>query len=105
MSLKSPSGRIASWTLQLQEFNLKICYTPGKSNVIVDMLPRPFSENQSETYEIDHFFSSDLPSKSSKMRESHLKNDHLRQVIKSFESTHKDENFENWTEIVITVLI
>ncbi|GBN56824.1 hypothetical protein AVEN_39281-1 [Araneus ventricosus] len=40
----------------------------------------------------------DLPSKSSKeIRESQLKDDHLRQIIESFESTHKDENFENWT--------
>ncbi|GBN56825.1 Retrovirus-related Pol polyprotein from transposon 297 [Araneus ventricosus] len=42
ISLKSPSGRLARWALQLQEFNLKICYTPGKSNVIADMLSRPF---------------------------------------------------------------
>ncbi|GBN85495.1 hypothetical protein AVEN_77443-1 [Araneus ventricosus] len=89
MSLKSPSGRLARWALQLQEFNLKICYTPGKSNVIADMLSRPFSANQSYTCEIGHFFSADVPAKSSReMRESQLKDDHLRQIIQRFESTH-----------------
>ncbi|GBM70319.1 Retrovirus-related Pol polyprotein from transposon 297 [Araneus ventricosus] len=99
MSLKSPSGRLARWALQLQEFNLKTCYTPGKSNVIADMLSKPFNKSQSDTFEIDHFFSADLPSKLSKeMRESRLKDDHLRHIIESFESTHKEDNFENWTE-------
>ncbi|GBM58427.1 Protein NYNRIN [Araneus ventricosus] len=31
------------------------------------------------------------------MRESLLKDDHLSQIIESFESTHKDESFANWT--------
>lgn len=41
MSLKSPSGRLARWALSLQEYNLKIEYTPGKSNVIADTSSRP----------------------------------------------------------------
>lgn len=95
MSLKSPSGRLARWALQIQEFNLKIHYIPGKSNVIADMLSRPFNENQCE---IDHF-SVDLPSRNPKeIRESQLKDDKLRPIIESFESTQRDENYVNWTE-------
>ncbi|GFT43623.1 hypothetical protein TNCV_3362531 [Trichonephila clavipes] len=41
LSIKSPSGRLARWTLKIQSFNLKIDYTPGKANVVADMLSRP----------------------------------------------------------------
>lgn len=41
MSLKSPSGRLARWSLALQSYNMRIDYTPGKSNVIADTLSRP----------------------------------------------------------------
>lgn len=41
MSLPTPSGKLARWVLLIQSFNLKIEYTPGKSNVIADMLSRP----------------------------------------------------------------
>ncbi|GBN81723.1 Retrovirus-related Pol polyprotein from transposon 17.6 [Araneus ventricosus] len=40
MKLKSPSGRVARWSLQLQSFNLNLEYIPGKSNVVADMLSR-----------------------------------------------------------------
>ncbi|GBM92402.1 Retrovirus-related Pol polyprotein from transposon 17.6 [Araneus ventricosus] len=40
MKLKSPSGRLARWALQLQSFNLNLEYIPGKSNVVADMLSR-----------------------------------------------------------------
>ncbi|GFT05884.1 retrovirus-related Pol polyprotein from transposon 297 [Trichonephila clavipes] len=39
LSIKSPSGRLAIW--EIQSFNLKIDYTPGKANVVADMLSRP----------------------------------------------------------------
>ncbi|GFU86088.1 retrovirus-related Pol polyprotein from transposon 297 [Trichonephila clavipes] len=38
LSIKSPSGRLARWALKIQSFNLKIDYTPGKVNVVADML-------------------------------------------------------------------
>ncbi|GBL91388.1 Retrovirus-related Pol polyprotein from transposon 17.6 [Araneus ventricosus] len=34
MKLKSPSRRLARWSLQLQSFNLNLEYIPGKSNVV-----------------------------------------------------------------------
>ena len=44
---KTPTGRIARWALQIQQYNIKIEYTPGKSNAIADMLSRPTcSEDQ-----------------------------------------------------------
>ncbi|GFW92842.1 transposon Tf2-6 polyprotein [Trichonephila clavipes] len=41
VSIKSPSGRLARWALKIQSFNLKIDYTPGKVNVVAEMLSRP----------------------------------------------------------------
>ncbi|GFV79180.1 retrovirus-related Pol polyprotein from transposon 17.6 [Trichonephila clavipes] len=38
LKLKSPTGRLAHWALQLQSFNLNMEYIPGKSNVVADML-------------------------------------------------------------------
>ncbi|KAF8795432.1 Retrovirus-related Pol polyprotein like [Argiope bruennichi] len=41
LSLKTPTGRLARWALQIQSFNLKFEYVPGKPNVMADMLSRP----------------------------------------------------------------
>jgi hypothetical protein len=42
MSLKSPSGRLGPWAFELQPYNLRIEYTPGKANVVTNTLSRPF---------------------------------------------------------------
>ncbi|CAK9809129.1 Retrovirus-related Pol polyprotein from transposon 297 [Anthophora quadrimaculata] len=41
MTLKSPSGRLTLWALQLQPYNITIKYAPGKSNVVADTLSGP----------------------------------------------------------------
>ncbi|GFW66928.1 retrovirus-related Pol polyprotein from transposon 17.6 [Trichonephila clavipes] len=52
MKLKSPTGRLARWALQLQSFNLNMEYIPGKSNVIADMLSRPACNEENELCEV-----------------------------------------------------
>lgn len=90
MSLRTPSGRLARWVLLIQSFNLKITYTPGKSNVAADMLSRPVCSDSSVcgicSIEID------IPSKGSKtIRESQLEDPEVRKIIECFETVdHHD---------------
>ncbi|GFV00440.1 retrovirus-related Pol polyprotein from transposon 17.6 [Trichonephila clavipes] len=37
LNLKSPTGRLARWALEIQSFNLKVQYIPGKANVVANM--------------------------------------------------------------------
>ncbi|GFX72152.1 retrovirus-related Pol polyprotein from transposon 17.6 [Trichonephila clavipes] len=52
MKLKSPTGRLARWALQLQSFNLNMEYIPGKSNVVADMLSRSECHEENELCEV-----------------------------------------------------
>ncbi|GBM38928.1 Retrovirus-related Pol polyprotein from transposon 17.6 [Araneus ventricosus] len=45
MSIKSPSSFLARWALQIQSFNPKIEYMPGKANVLEYMLSKPTNLN------------------------------------------------------------
>lgn len=40
-SLKSPSGPLARWSVQLQPYNLENDYDLGRANVVADSLSRP----------------------------------------------------------------
>ncbi|GBN46617.1 hypothetical protein AVEN_225567-1 [Araneus ventricosus] len=52
ISIKSPSGRLARWALQIQSFNPKIECTPGKANDLADMLSRPTNLNEDVSCDI-----------------------------------------------------
>ena len=99
MSLKSPSGRLARWALQLQEFNLKIEHIPGRANVLADMLSRPSCTHAAqESCDICSIII-DVPTrKPSDLRAEQLKDDELKKIIQSFEDTEKGVDYTNWTE-------
>ncbi|GBL54392.1 Retrovirus-related Pol polyprotein from transposon 297, partial [Araneus ventricosus] len=97
MSIKSPSGRLARWALQIQSFHPKILYTPGKSNVVADLLSRPVHDNKEFVCNLNTI-SIELPSRRSRdIREEQMKDEDLKKIIDCFESGRKDEDFINWT--------
>ncbi|GFV30884.1 retrovirus-related Pol polyprotein from transposon 17.6 [Trichonephila clavipes] len=99
LNIKSPTGRLARWALEIQSFNLKVQYIPGKANVVADMLSRPVTQEKESFCEENNITIVDMPTRSCKdMREAQLKDDNLKKIIDSFESPLKTEEYANWTE-------
>ncbi|GFX37944.1 retrovirus-related Pol polyprotein from transposon 17.6 [Trichonephila clavipes] len=99
LNLKSPTGRLARWALEIQSFNLKVQYIPVKANVVADMLSRPVTQEEESFCEENNITIADMPTRSCKdMREAQLKDDNLKKIIDSFESPLKTEEYANWTE-------
>ncbi|GFW58883.1 retrovirus-related Pol polyprotein from transposon 17.6 [Trichonephila clavipes] len=99
LNLKSPTARLARWALEIQSFNLRVQYIPGKANVVADMLSRPVTQEEESFCEENNITIADMPTRSCKdMREAQLKDDNLKKIIDSFESPLKTEEYANWTE-------
>ncbi|GFV90326.1 transposon Tf2-8 polyprotein [Trichonephila clavipes] len=98
MKLKSPTGRLARWALQLQSFNLNMEYIPGKSNVIADMLSRPACNEENELCEVCTVVI-DVPSRSPKeIRDEQMMDGELVKIISCLEDPDKNVNYVNWVE-------
>ncbi|GFS59585.1 retrovirus-related Pol polyprotein from transposon 17.6 [Trichonephila clavipes] len=81
LSLKSPTGRLARWALQIQSYNLTIDYIPVKSNFIAGLLSRTTSEQEKADCDILAVFV-DFPTRSPKeVRQEQLKDDELKKII------------------------
>ena len=97
LTLKSPTGRLARWGLQLQPFNFSLEYLPGKRNAVADMLSRPpcsVDDHEKDKMCICAFFI-DMPRKnSSEIRAEQVKDEYLNDIIKSLET--QDENSLKW---------
>ncbi|GFS58116.1 retrovirus-related Pol polyprotein from transposon 297 [Trichonephila clavipes] len=64
LNLKSPTGRLARWALEIQSYNLKLHYTPGKANVVADMLSRLVTQEEESFCEANNITIADMPTRS-----------------------------------------
>lgn len=87
MNLKSPSGRLARWDLQIQQYDIQIEYTPGKANVLADMLSRPnIHEDIEEDVQVCHVIA-DFPRRSAEdIRRNQLEDTELAKIVNEFET-------------------
>ncbi|GFX71003.1 retrovirus-related Pol polyprotein from transposon 17.6 [Trichonephila clavipes] len=92
LCLKSPTGRLARWALQIQSYNLTIDYIPGRSNFIADLLSRLTLEQEKVDCDILAVFV-DFPTRSPKeVLQEQLKDDEPKKIIKCFEKNEKSVN-------------
>lgn len=90
MSLKAPTGRLARWALQIQQFDLDISYAPGKTNVVADLLSRPILDEPMDPIEVSSA-AVVLPTKTSnEIREDQLSDEKLRIIIETLEDPDRD---------------
>lgn len=86
-SLKTPTGRLARWALRLQGLNMKISYTPGRSNVVADCLSRPFCKHDDDNTCSICFTSVEMPNIGSEdFRVQQLEDPEVKKVIDALES-------------------
>lgn len=99
MSLKAPSGRLARWALELQEYDLLIEYTPGRCNFLADMLSRPPIEKiDTEACEVSSI-SITLPTKSPhETREEQQHDPEVKKIMDCLEDPQDAVDFKRWTE-------
>ena len=86
-SLKSPTGRLARWALELQPYNIQFGYMPGRQNIVADTLSRPPCpiENHIDVCECFAVYI-DFPRQGAgEIRKAQLEDDELEKIIKSFE--------------------
>ncbi|XP_075990241.1 uncharacterized protein LOC142985884 [Anticarsia gemmatalis] len=98
MSLKSPTGRLARWALTLQAYDLQIEYTPGKVNVIADVLSRPTCCEENPGGCEVCLVTVDMPHrKPEDVRVNQLKDPELKKIIEDLEATDDPFRGRSWS--------
>ena len=97
MTLKSPTGRLARWALQLQPYNLTIRYTPGKANALADLLSRPQCDLETRPACPVCTIHVGLPTQGARtLREEQLQVPEVKKIIEDLTSTNP-EVFQPWS--------
>ncbi|GJQ73753.1 hypothetical protein Trydic_g14085 [Trypoxylus dichotomus] len=85
-SLKTPSPRIARWTFRIQAVNMKLVYTPGKSNATADMLSRPFGKIANRDTSNLYLVTVEFPSLSyEEVRGQQLEDPELEKIVRALD--------------------
>lgn len=97
-SLKTPTGRLARWALRLQGFNLHVTYIPGRSNVVADMLSRPFCEHSVQDSCAVCYVEAEMPHLGyENFRQQQMSDPEIKKIIEALEDPESLE-VRRWSE-------
>lgn len=96
LTLKTSTGRLAHWALQLQAYNLHIRYAPGRTNRVADFLSRLPCDTHMHDCQICSV-QLDLPTKTEKdLRELQENYPEVQTVISALEDAANEESNQKW---------
>lgn len=99
MSLRSPTGRLARWALQIQAYDITIKYTPGRTNVVADTLSRPVCDKTSSAECGVCSVEVEMPKRSpTEIRDEQLKDDYIGRIVKALENVERNEDAVYWSD-------
>ena len=98
MTIKSPTGRLARWALQLQPYDINIKYVDGRINKVADTLSRPPIDEVWPPTCSACAVTVDFPTRSvSDIRAEQMLDEDISTIIKSLENPEPNEDSTYWS--------
>ena len=91
---KDPRGKFARWLMELENFDYRVEYVPGKDNIEADYLsrveiPNPTKEKESTQEMSCVYFTNDTLPTRDKIKEHQLKDSHIKDAITQIETSQE----------------